>query len=270
MLRFKHIANGAEWSHERLKDKQVGRPAGGKGQVMLPSGHDVTPATQEAVADLARRLLEAPTPAGKVETTLLLVTKPWGPSVQHVCERLALLCPRPANGSRPRVVWRLSIGAVDERMRAFWEPGAPSFEHRREVLRWLYDNGWQTSVSAEPLLDPPAAVELAAGVAPLVTETIWIGKCNALSERTAWARAAMGGTLQEWVRWLAERQTPEWAVAVAGWLAGQLPADAWAKVRFKESYAADLTAAGWQIEGGRVVGRPAASGAEPAVGNWAV
>lgn len=251
MLRFKHLASGADWTKERVKDKQILKPEGGKGQVMLPSGHDITEITQEAVADLARRLLEARTPVGMPETTLLLVTKAWGPSVQHVCERLELLCPRPAEGRRPRVVWRLSIGGKDERLRAFWEPHASSFAHRAEVLEWLHKNGWQTSVSCEPLLEPPAAVDLVGGLAPWVSDTIWVGKCNALGERTAWAREAMGKKLADCVAWLATRQTPDWIEGVAYCLARGLPAEAWAKVRFKESYSDVLAERGWVMQNGQ-------------------
>jgi len=63
-----------------------------------------------------------------------------------------------------------------------WEPNAPSFEERLESLKYAFKNGYQTSVSYEPMLDDKID-DVINKVSPYVTETVWIGKPNKLNER---------------------------------------------------------------------------------------
>ncbi len=73
---------------------------------------------------------------------------------------------------------------MDEELRAFWEPGAPSFAERLSCLRLAYEAGFTTSVSAEPLLEPWGVEELVKTVRPYVTDAVWLGKLNHLRMRT--------------------------------------------------------------------------------------
>jgi len=258
-LRFGQIATGADWACEKVHADRVAKGyQGGKGRVMMPSSHDITPETVDAVATVANKLLTAETPAGKPETRLLLVTKGDGPCVETVCR--ALLEPSAANDynldiwrSRDRVEWRLTIGCLDDRCRKFWEPHAPDIDMRLETLRWLYKAGWQTSVSCEPLLKPRRAVDLVMAIQPHVTETIWIGAARELRARTAWCRKALGERLEMAICNLELWQQPESIRNVAGALRIGLTPEAWAKIRFKDSYAEVLRGFGWQIENGQVL-----------------
>jgi hypothetical protein len=52
-------------------------------------------------------------------------------------------------------------------------------------LQHAHGHGWETSISAEPLLDSAGVVGLVDTLAPWVTETIWIGKMNQIRSRVA-------------------------------------------------------------------------------------
>ena len=73
---------------------------------------------------------------------------------------------------------RFTIGAMDDDVLRYWESGAPSFAERLAALKHAHGQGFRTSVSAEPMLDVPHAVELYEAVVPFVTDTIWFGKMN--------------------------------------------------------------------------------------------
>ena len=255
-LRRGQVADAEEWLAERVNEKRVAKGyAGGRGTIMLPSTHDITPATVEAVGAVAVKLLEAKTPPGREPTRLLLVTKGDGPCIERLARRLHEHAPS-VGCWRDRVLWRITIGCLDERTRQFWEPHAPPIDMRLEALRWLHGCGWQTSVSCEPLLEPWDALELVAAVAGHVTETIWIGKARELDGRTAWCRKRMGEALAMAIEHLQDWQTPSAVLSIAEGLRGRLAAETWAKVRFKDSYAEDLRDCGWQIEAGVVLKVP--------------
>ncbi len=250
-LRFGQIASGADWTNEHVHDDRVTKNyRGGRGRIMLPSSHDITLATADAVATVASKLLEAKTPAGKAETRLLLVTKADGPCIQRVVDAIDAC-------HRHRVLWRLTIGCLDDRCRAFWEPNAPAIDMRLETLRWLARTGWQTSVSAEPLLEPRRAAELVATVAPHVTETIWIGAARELRARTAWCRNALTGDPDHAIANLEAWQTPPAIVRVAESVRSQVTAETWTKIRWKDSYAEALRRHGRNIENGRLLAESA-------------
>jgi adenosyl cobinamide kinase/adenosyl cobinamide phosphate guanylyltransferase len=241
-LRFGQIQSGAEWMTESVYQDRVDKGYRKRpGRIMLPSAHDITPATCEAVATVASKLLEA-------GNELVIVTKGDGPSLQAVADKLHL-----CTGARERVLWRVTIGCLEDRCRQFWEPHAPTIDMRLEVLRWLRKEGWQTSVSCEPLLEPRRAVALVTTVAPFVSETIWIGTCRELRARTAWCRQARAAYLETAIRNLEEWQTPAKILTVADDLCLGLPPAAWEKVRFKDSYSSVLIEAGRNIEDGKAL-----------------
>lgn len=237
-LRFGRIARGEDWTVERT-NPAASRYGRRRGVVMLPSTHDLTEATYGPLLDAALRLLEA-------GNRLLLVTKSTSPVAQFQRELLGR-----SPGARQRVEWRFTVGTLDDDLAALWEPGAPPPSWRLEVLRRTAADGWQTSLSAEPLLDPwTAGLDLVLTAAPHVTGTIWIGAARQLARRTAWCARAGGAALAGAIRLLRAHQTP---VAI-GWAArllyDALPAATWRAVRFKDSYAAVLRRAGWHVDNG--------------------
>lgn len=54
----------------------------------------------------------------------------------------------------------------------------PRYDERKQSLQYAYNKKFETSVSAEPMLDAGNIDELIADLLPLVTDAIWIGKMN--------------------------------------------------------------------------------------------
>jgi DNA repair photolyase len=78
---------------------------------------------------------------------------------------------------KKKVLFRFTIGSLNENQCAFWEPGAPKPEERIKSLKHAFNAGFKTSVSVEPMLDDNVGtLELVRAVDPYVTDTIWIGK----------------------------------------------------------------------------------------------
>jgi hypothetical protein len=210
-LRFGRLADGREWVNETPRDrKPVSRSHGltvprshgptvprscdwwkspiynrrYPGVVMFPTTHDITPGNLDCCLTVLQRLLWA---GNKV----LVVSKP------HLdCTRRIL---RGVDGTglggsvgRTRIEFRFTIGAIDRTLLDFWEPGAPTLPERMAALELVFKQGWKTSVSAEPLLEPATALDLIGMVHPFITETIWIGMANKLRARTAWIAQARG------------------------------------------------------------------------------
>ena len=83
----------------------------------------------------------------------MVVSKPHLPCIETICSQM------PAY--KQQITFRFTVGLLDDDLRAFWEPGAPSFNERLASLRHAFEAGYQTSVSAEPLLEPWSVQTLA-------------------------------------------------------------------------------------------------------------
>jgi DNA repair photolyase len=77
------------------------------------------------------------------------------------------------------MMFRFTIGSADSDVLGFWEPGAPDFAERLASLKHAHSQGYETSVSCEPMLDNEID-EVIDQVLPYVTESIWLGKANRL------------------------------------------------------------------------------------------
>lgn len=162
-----------QWPLEKVRDHDVQKGRGRhKGRVMFPSLHDITPGNIDACEIVLLKLLKA-------GNEVLIVSKPHLACITRLVESLAAY--------KDKVLFRFTIGVMDEELRAFWEPGAPGFKERLACLRLAFDAGFQTSVSAEPLLEPWNVARLVKSVRPYVTNSIWIGKMNQSGTRTKWA-----------------------------------------------------------------------------------
>lgn len=136
-------------------------------RVMFPTTHDIVPENLDRCAAFLRSLLAR-------GHEVLIVSKPRLDCVVALLQSL--------QEYKSRVLWRFTIGAKDDNVLRFWEPGAPKFQERLESLRHAYMDGWRTSVSMEPMLDPfPQLVIDRAR--PLVTDSIWLGTMNHYSQR---------------------------------------------------------------------------------------
>lgn len=146
-----------------------------EGTIMFPTSHDITPEFIDQCSDYLVRML---TPGNKV----LIVSKPHLSCIDRLTTDLE---PFKAN-----VLFRFTICADDDAVLKYWEPEAPGFEERLNSLAVAKSRGFETSVSCEPMLDAPNIVRLVEKLRPHVTDSIWIGKMNDISNRVKVATAA--------------------------------------------------------------------------------
>lgn len=170
-LRFGRIDRPDAWGREycELKEAEVRKPRRRiEGTIMFPSTHDITPEFLGPCLEVIGKILRA-------GNRLLIVSKPHLECVEAIC--------REFGSYREDVLFRFTIGAMDDRILRYWEPQAPTFSERRACLRRACQRDFQTSVSVEPMLDSKRIVELFEDLEPYVSDTIWIGKMNRLEER---------------------------------------------------------------------------------------
>ena len=154
-----------DWTREELtkRAEMKSYPAKG-GVIMFPSTHDITPFNVEACLRVLRLMLEK-------GNKLLITSKPRPEIIHHLCEQLEKYC--------EQILFRFTIGSLDNDTLKFWEPGAPCLGERISALEIACAYDFRTSVSAEPLLGGRAmALDLIDRLEPLVSDTIWIGKLN--------------------------------------------------------------------------------------------
>jgi len=154
-----------EWTSERLtKRAEIKSYPARDGVIMFPSTHDITPFNLDTYIRVAKLMLEK---GNKV----LIVSKPRMGCVKKMIREFELY--------RKLVLFRFTMGTVQENVSLLWEPGAPLPRERRECLALAFGNGFRTSVSIEPMLEGYQMTEiLVEWVRPFVTDTIWIGKMN--------------------------------------------------------------------------------------------
>jgi DNA repair photolyase len=107
---------------------------------------------------------------------VLIVSKPHLVCIQRLCQEFEKY--------KSQILFRFSIGSLDESLAAFWEPGAPRIQERVECLKFAHAAGFATSVSMEPMLaGTDDAFATFNALAPFVTDKIWLGKMNKVSQR---------------------------------------------------------------------------------------
>lgn len=163
------------------------------GTIMFPSAHDIHPGHLSHTLEILENIL---LPGNKV----LIVTKPHLECIQAICKTFFTFS--------ADILFRFTIGSARTVILKFWEPGAPSFGERFESLKYAFDNGFQTSVSCEPMLDDNIE-EVVENVRPFVTDAIWLGKANSLIRRLQINQANDCGTMAK-ARHLMECQTDEY------------------------------------------------------------
>jgi DNA repair photolyase len=159
-----------DWSREELAHNahKTSYPLK-RDMIMFPTTHDITPFYLPHFIRVATMML------GK-GNRLLITTKP---RLECVTELLAALAP-----FRDRVLFRFTVGSLDDGDVRFWEPNAPLPAERMAALDLACVGGWQTSVSIEPMLaGRTETLRVIRAVYPLVTETIWVGKMRDVRRR---------------------------------------------------------------------------------------
>lgn len=164
-VRFRQV-NDEDWATPRIRQHDVDKRHRNYGEtVMFPSSHDLTPDNLAPALIVLGKLLRA-------GNRVLLVSKPHLEVIQAICDQFGEY--------RQNILFRFTITATDNDILAFWEPGAPSYEERREALAYAFDAGYETSVSVEPMLDSANIDQLVTDLEPRVSHSIWIGKMNYL------------------------------------------------------------------------------------------
>ena len=183
-LRFGVIKNASEWTQEKIKPgREFIRFTKKNGTIMVPSMSDITPYFLPESIRTFRGLLAA-------GNNLLIVSKPHLECIEKLCISLKQW--------QSQILFRFTIGTMDDQTAKFWEPGAPSISERIDCLKLALKAGYATSVSCEPLLGGHAtAVELVDALEPMVTDTIWIGKLNQPRRRVDCADRAVFERVQE-------------------------------------------------------------------------
>lgn len=162
------------WATEELNQKKIKRRYPKyDGTVMIPTTHDITPGTIEAVSSVVYKLLAA-------GNQVLIVSKPRPDIIETLCHNMQSW----EHNSRSNVLFRFTIGSYLDETLKFWEPGAPCFADRLASLAWCHEHGWKTSVSCEPMLENiDRMIELVAMLEPAVTDAVWLGKMNQIRGR---------------------------------------------------------------------------------------
>ena len=189
-MRFKRVTS-EEWPIERVqkKDLEMQRKLY-TGRVMFPSAHDITTGNFEACLTVLNKL----TGAGN---QVLIVSKPRFGIVREICRQF--------DEDKDKIMFRFTIGSLNDQILRFWEPGAPCFAERLDSLAYAFEAGYQTSVSIEPMLDYEGVIDLILAVDPLVTNAIWLGKMNHIKKNLVIDSAEMEAA----VRWIENGQTKE-------------------------------------------------------------
>lgn len=167
--RFK-LRERDNWAEETLSKRAALTSYPKKdGVIMFPSSHDVTPFNIEAYLRIAKLMLAA-------GNRLLIVSKPRLECISRLVSELA--------DYKHAILFRFTLGTLDEATAAHWEPGAATPAERIAALELAFKAGFRTSISAEPLLGGlETAWVLRGAVQPYVTDSIWIGKMNRIRDR---------------------------------------------------------------------------------------
>jgi DNA repair photolyase len=170
-IRFRLCNSLEEWPHPVVIEKELKKPVGKKkGTIMFPSTHDILPEFLDVEMEIIEKLLK---PGNKV----LIVSKPHYECIKTICDTFTKY--------KDKILFRFTIGAIDDAVLKYWEPNAPRFIERLHSLRLAFLDGYNTSVSIEPMLDSEHIIDLYETLVSLVTDSIWIGKMNQIKRRVA-------------------------------------------------------------------------------------
>jgi DNA repair photolyase len=173
--KFNRIASVEEWRHPVVQDHRVRKVTINwytkKRQgatIMFPTTHDITEECLEPCVEVMHKLL------GR-GYNLLIVSKPHRECIERICDEFS--------DFKEKILFRFTIGAMNDDILQYWEPGAPNFRHRLDCLEYAFYQGYQTSVSCEPMLDSEHIVDLVTSLEPFATNSIWLGKMNKTDSR---------------------------------------------------------------------------------------
>ncbi len=159
-------ATGKEfnWGDAKIRKKDVDKPRSLRdGRVGFPTSHDITPENLNDYLTVLGKLLKA-------GNEILIISKPNFECIKSICQASAFF--------KDKNLFRFTITAKTPEISNFWEPNAPAYEERIQSLKYAFDNGFQTSVSMEPMLEFPRVQEMVEEMMPYITDALWFGKMN--------------------------------------------------------------------------------------------
>lgn len=194
-IRFKRKTSDS-WKDEEAVSMEGKSFKKREGRIMIPSSHDITPGNIDLALDVIDKLL-------KNGNELLIVTKPNFTCVKRLVDQF--------ENFKSAIQMRFTIGSVSDEVLRLWEPGATGFTDRLKSLKYAFEHGYSTTISAEPLLDetPDALYD---ALHQYVSGSIWIGKMN-FPDRRVKMNAASSETPAH-VKALIEVQSDEKVIAM--------------------------------------------------------
>lgn len=166
-IRFKRKTS-KNWKYEEIREQQLNKIfSKHSGSYMYPSSHDIHPDHLNENLQFLNNLLIS-------GNQILIVSKPHFKCIKYICNKFEKY--------KKQILFRFTVGSADSEVLKFWEPGAPNFEERLKCLKFAYKNGFETSISCEPMLDDKINAVIDK-VLPFTTDAIWLGKANFLLGR---------------------------------------------------------------------------------------
>jgi len=163
------ISNNEEWRTLNKEKRNIKKEKTlYNGTVMFPSMHDIHEENLDLCLDVLNNLLSA---GNKV----LITSKPKFPCIEKICSTF--------QDYKENILFRFSIGTLDEKIIHLWEPGASTVYERLRCLNYCFERGFNTSVSMEPMLDSSSVIGDFFLLEKYVTDSIWIGLMNKIDQR---------------------------------------------------------------------------------------
>jgi DNA repair photolyase len=183
--------NEGHWHEMIIREKDVDKKRNlRKGIVGFPSTHDILPTNLEAYLIVLGKLLRA-------GNEVLIVSKPRLECIKRICEATQFF--------KDKILFRFTIGAMDDDILSFWEPNAPKYHERKACLKYALNKGFRTSVSMEPMLDSLNIEAVVNDLSPFVSKDIWLGTMNHLG----WIKKGADERLLSELKIVEAGQTPE-------------------------------------------------------------
>ncbi|HBE02413.1 MAG TPA: hypothetical protein DC049_08040 [Spirochaetia bacterium] len=159
------LCTEVEWNERPMVDlkavdkKKYRKLPDDKQPIMFPATHDITINNINECMVVLKKLLDK-------GNRVVIVSKPHWNVVPFMAEALL--------DYKEQIIFRFTIGSIDDATLKFWEPNAAGFEERLRCLQYCFCKGYKTSVSCEPLLDR-LTTHVYEGVKEFVNESFWIG-----------------------------------------------------------------------------------------------
>jgi len=161
-LHYGRITDREAWgtTYLRIGKSAVLKRCQHHGTVRFPQTHDITPQFLDQCVTALRNILAA-------RNKVIVCSKPRLDCIERLCSEFS--------GNREKVEFRFTIGAMNDAILNFWEPGAPVFAERLACLRHAFSEGFRTSANIEPMLDVPHVAGLYRTVVPFVNVFVNVG-----------------------------------------------------------------------------------------------